>query len=81
MDEIRQDPDVLYLRFEEIVSSYDESVGKILDFLGLSPLGHRDKKRFFDPAASAKNIGIWKDFLSQREIDALEGELEGYLWN
>lgn len=58
---------ILRLRFEDIVLKYNETIEKILNFLGETPTIHVRKKKFFDPEESKKNIGIWKQMKGKDE--------------
>ena len=66
--------DVLYMRFEDLVLNYRESVGKIMDFLGLKEENHVHKRGFFDPEISGKNVGLYKR-LEGMNWDLFEREL------
>lgn len=72
------DPRILFLNFEDLVISYKSTVEKIEDFLGLKSEQHVKKKVFFNPDLSKKNIGIWKDILSEAELNILDNELKEY---
>jgi hypothetical protein len=56
----RIDPDVLNLRFEDLVLHYDTERKKILNFLDLEINDHTNMKTNFAPEMSIKNIGLWK---------------------
>lgn len=67
----------LNVRFEDIVLRYDETVQKIISFLGLDPQNHVAPKSVFDPAISVANIGAWRSYVDQdfmREIEELMGD-------
>lgn len=74
------DPRVLVLRFEEVVTNYESTVTRLLNFLELDTRSHINPKKHFDPAKSIKNIGKWKQFSDQESINIIASELKDYLW-
>lgn len=62
------DKDFLMLRFEDLVMDYERTVAEIEGFLGLSSKAHVFPKASFDPAISAKNVGIYKTFCDQEAV-------------
>lgn len=76
-----QDKRVLVLRFEEVVTSYEQTLEKIYQFLELDPAKHKDRKKYFNPEKSIKNVGIWKNFSDQQTIQKINQELNEYVWN
>ena len=66
----------MYIRFEDLVLDYDNSVGKIAAFLGFETADHINKRMFLKPEKSAKNIGIWKQHYEKYK-DALDAIAEG----
>lgn len=72
--------DVLYLKFEELVLNYDETVAQIIRFLELDNSFHIKKKLYFDPNVSSKNIGIWKKYYGdfKEALDLISEELSAY---
>lgn len=69
--------DVLFLNFEDIIFNYDQSVKNVEDYLGIKSCEHINKKNFFDPQLSKKNIGIWRLYKNQdvmKRIKAVLGE-------
>lgn len=55
------DTRVLRLRFEDIVLSYEQTLQKIYEFTGINASQHLEKKKYFIPEKSSKNIGLWED--------------------
>ena len=55
------DPRVLRLRFEDIVLNYEQTIQKIYEFTGINASQHLEKKKYFNPEKSSKNIGLWED--------------------
>ena len=52
----------MQMSFEELVTEYDQSICKIMDFLELDSKNHVHPKKYFDPSRSIKNVGIWKQY-------------------
>lgn len=74
------DPRVLVLRFEDVVTDYENTVKKILSFLEIDSKPHLTPKKYFDPGKSIKNIGGWKNFSDQESVNIISKELKAYLW-
>ncbi len=55
------DTRVLRLRFEEVVLNYEKTLHKIYEFTGINVSQHLNKRKYFNPEKSSKNIGLWKD--------------------
>ena len=66
---------VLFLNFEDIILNYDVEIKKIQLFLGLENK-HIRKKQYLNPEVSKKNIGQWKKFHNQDEIDYIYSKLK-----
>jgi len=71
-------PDILRVQYEELVLNYDTTVGNILQFLGEDPSAHAEPRKYFDPEVSRKNVGVWKNYGNQAEIEAIRRELKEY---
>jgi hypothetical protein len=72
------DADVLRIRFEDLVLDYDRVVDRIFTHLGFEPSRHVRRRQHFDPAVSRKNVGLWKKYHRQDEIDLIHRELAEY---
>ena len=76
---IRSNP---YLRdpvlFEDLILRYEDMVARIIDHLGEDPSVHVNRKKYFDPAVSIKNVGLWKNHPRRDEIDLIRRELREY---
>ena len=77
---LKKDPNVLFLRFEDLIYHYEDSLKLIAEFAGLDMSEHVRKREFFNPDISIKNVGIWKNILSQSEVDAITSELSDFLY-
>jgi hypothetical protein len=54
-----QQPDVLRLRFEDLVSRYNETVGEIRSFLEVPAVQHAARGTIFKPEVARQNVGLW----------------------
>ena len=70
---------VLRLSFEDLVFKYDNSVEKIIKFLGCDAQ-HNNKNKIFIPESSAKNIGLWKNYPDQSVMNRIGKELNSYCY-
>ena len=77
--DLKSDPNVLFIQFEELIQSYDAVVERIVNFLGLNMKDHTRKKQYFNPEISKKNMGIWKNVLMDKEKQVIEAELGDYI--
>lgn len=66
---------VMRLRFEDLVLDYGKTLPRILDFLGEDPAAQVEPRRYFDPAVSAKNVGIWRSHPDQAAITMIKDAL------
>ncbi len=71
---LEKNKQLLQLRFEDVIKNYNESLLKINNFLGID-FKHTRKFDYFDPALSGRNIGIWKSYKNQDEIELIKSEL------
>lgn len=71
----RDDERVLRVHFESLVTRYDETVGRILTFMGKSAGDHLRPRQSFDPARSARGVGAWKHHEDQRAIALIADRL------
>ena len=65
----------LKINFEDLILNYEDEVKKIKFFLG-NTYSHVKYKKYFNPSISIKNIGIWKNFQNQSEIDYIYNKLK-----
>ena len=75
---IVDDPSVYYLRYEDLIYRYDETVSKIKSFVGLE---HASPKSRFKPEWSINNTQVFKKYpeLSDK-IKYIEANLSEYLY-
>ncbi len=69
---------ILRIQYEELVLDYENTLSRILAFLGEDASVHVDKRRYFDPAISIKNVGIWRNHPKQDEIAYIREALPEY---
>ena len=72
-------PNVLYLQFEDLVYHYDNTTAQIRGFLNL---GNNDNPReFFIPEDSEANTQVFKRFGKKEELCVIEERLSPYLYD
>lgn len=71
--------DVLNINFEDLVSNYDQTSSKIIDFLGFDQYNRKVMQKF-NPEKSKKNTGLYKNFSDQSSISRIEKELSEYCY-
>jgi len=71
---------VLRISFEKLVMDYEETLKVIYRFLGENEETHAKKRLFFNPSVSARNIGLWKSYPHQDEIDQIYSRLRDYCY-
>lgn len=72
---------ILKLKFEDLVLNYEQRLKEIYNFLGTNgKSSHINKKKFFNPDISKRNIGLWKNFDDQSSIKKIKKELSSYCW-
>lgn len=69
---------VLRINFKDAVVNYDETLEKILKFLGIDEKHHIRKKQYFNPEISIKNVGLYKAYENDLDIKKIEVELSEY---
>ncbi len=73
-------PNVLFVRFEDLVLQYDQISKQIMNFIGLSEEEHIHKKEYFNPDISKNNIGIYRKLSDKNAIKIIEDNLSDYLY-
>ena len=71
---------VLRLYFEDLVLNTDESIKKIIDFLG-NNAEHSKINKYFFPSYSIKNIELWRSYQDQSVMNEIGEKLKGYCYN
>jgi hypothetical protein len=70
----------IYVNYEDLVLNYEEVVREIFVKINLKSKEHVDKKKYFNPELSLKNVGIWKKMKDSEEIKLIEIELKDALY-
>ncbi|MFB2777584.1 hypothetical protein ACE017_00250 [Shewanella mangrovisoli] len=73
---------ILRIRFEDLVYNYESTLRVIMDFLGLDPVSHNNKLKFFNPSKSINNCNSWLDLPSDEliNIKKIEQSLPEYCY-
>jgi hypothetical protein len=71
---------ILKLRFEDLIYDYDETVGRILEFLNEGAATHVLPRSFFKPELSKKNVRLWERHKNQSEIEKIYNALHEYTY-
>lgn len=72
---------ILRIRYEDIILKYDQTLNQIYNFLGEDPSIHINKKMFFKPELSKKNIGLWRLIKEKQNVKKIEDELYEFCYN
>lgn len=82
-DNIVLDSDIIKVRFEDLILDYENTVSQVLNFLNLDKTVHSCPKKFLKPEKSARNIGIWKNYLDDcgEAIEVIAEELPDLLYH
>lgn len=72
---------ILFISFEDLVLDYDNSIIKIYKFLNLDKSIHHLKKKYFKPEMSFKNIGIWKKYHNQNDMNKIKKNIPELCYN
>lgn len=77
------DPDIMYVRFEDLITKYEEVVRKIANFIGVPIERHTNPKKYLDPGVSINNIGLWKKYYNECKdtLDQIAKELPDLCYN
>ncbi|MDY6875228.1 MAG: sulfotransferase [Chloroflexota bacterium] len=75
------DDRILRIHFEDLVLDYEKTVSKILFFLSTDESAHIRKRRFFNPDVSMENVGLWKQYENQDEVERIYTSLARYCYD
>lgn len=80
--ELRLSPNVLFVRFEDLVLDYEKTLNKLYEWLEVSPSGHLKKGKIFDPKISSSNVGQWRKLKGEEllSIKLIESQLDDFLY-
>ena len=73
-------PNMIVIRFEDLVLNYEETTEKINEFIGLNEQDHIHKREYFNPDISSENVGLYKTFENQKTIKYIEENLKEYCY-
>lgn len=73
-------PFVKIFRFEDLVLDYDNTIPKVIEFLGLKKENHVAPKTQFRPEYSKKNIGLYKNHYDQDSIKYIDEHLKEFCY-
>jgi hypothetical protein len=68
----------IVIKYEDMISSYDDTLQKITDYLELRSEEHETPKKYFNPKISDKYYQQWKGKLPQTKIDRFMHEFNEY---
>ena len=73
--------DFLFMRFENLVTKYTESVSVIENFIGISASMHVKPYSAFDPSVSINNIGLHRTFVGSEDVALITQKLKDFCFN
>lgn len=72
---------ILFLKFEDLVYKYDDTMLRVNDFLSLNETDHINKYQYFNPSISKNNTRLWEKYTNfDYEIKRIEEELYDFLY-
>lgn len=81
-ERIKEDNRILRIYFEDLIYQYDQTVEKIMDFVGVDSKTHLKKKEKFDPAVSIKNTQLFRmNEQYAQEASVIVAEIPEYIYN
>ena len=78
----KNNKNILFINFEELIYSYQETLEKIYKFLDIKEINHISKKKFFNPEVSIKNTKLYinPEKIYTKDIRKIEKELKEFLY-
>lgn len=71
----------LNIKFEDLIYDYQNTVNKIIEFLGIDESSHIDKFKNFNPEKSIKNCRLWEnEFRYSDDIANIEENIPEYCY-
>jgi len=72
---------ILFIKFEDLIYKYDETVNKIISFVGPCIGQHFKKKQFFKPDVSIANTNVFNQFPNEKDaIAKIERDLKEWVY-
>ena len=70
---------IFNIKFEDIIYNFEESIQKLSQFLNIEFGDVNYLKKAINVEKSKSNIGLWKKYNNQQEIDLIKKELSDYM--
>lgn len=71
----------LRIQFEDLIYNYEDTIEKIIEFIGINKDTHIEKLKYFNPERSLKNTCLWKkNTIYNDEIEYIEKQLSEYCY-
>lgn len=78
----KDNENIMYIYFEDLIFNYEETVTKIEKFCGLSKNNHFNKLNYFNPKKSLRNTKLFmKNDNYANEIKEIEEKMSDYLYD
>lgn len=75
-----ENPNVMYVTFEDMIYDYDRMVKKVLDFVGIDSSHHITPRLHFDPSKSIRGTKQWERYPEYSDaVKIIEEELPEFL--
>lgn len=75
---VNSPPNVLHIRFEDLIFHYKPTKTKIESFLNIKE--HQNPMKYFNPQVAIKNTQLFKNYDNQNEIARIEEEMGQWLY-
>lgn len=73
---------VLYIKYEDFIFQYEDSLKKLVEFVEQDMSQHKNKRKHFNPDISVKNTRLWRKHPEyNEEIAIIEKELSQFLYD
>lgn len=79
LQEKLNNPDVIYIKFEDLIYHYENTADQICNFLGLEK--NNNLRNYFIPEESEANTQVFKRFGNKDELRVIEKRLAPYLYD
>lgn len=82
IETVKNNDNILKISFEDLVYNYEDTVKKIMIFLGLSEEQHKYKKKYFNPDKSIKNTQSYSINPEwENEADIIYNSISNFCYN
>lgn len=79
LEQMENNKTILNLKFEDVILRPELCINRLNNFLNLK-MTKNNTVNYFNPNISKKNIGLWKTYKYQKEIDFIYEELKKYCY-